>query len=137
MPKLCLFPKACRRALPGKHRLKLVIHNQFPAAAELAEIAQYPLHDHLTLFHGHGGKEDDVLADAVTGVHVAATKGVTDGVVQMLHGLVKDRCLGNPSVQVTDGQETQIDGIAGALNGSAFQLEQVVKYRIFAVKCPS
>ena len=121
----------------GEHWLKLVVHNQVLAAVEPAEVVQYPLHDHLTLFHGHGGKKDDVLADAVTGVHIAAAQGVTDGMVQMLHGLVEDRCLRGMSVQVTDGEQTQIDGVPCTLDGPAFQLEQVVEYRIFTVKSPS
>ena len=41
------------------------------------------------------------------------------------------------SVQITDGEQTQIDGIPGTLNGPAFQLEQIVEYRILTVKCPS
>ena len=135
--KTCLFLKACRGALPGEYRLKFVVHNQVLSAVEPAEVAQYPLHDHLTLFHGHGGKKDDILADAVTGVHVAAAQGVPDGMVQMLHGLVEDRCPGGMSVQITDGEQTQIDGIPGRLNGPAFQLEQIVEYRILTVKCPS
>ena len=57
--------------------------------------------------------------------------------VQMLHGLVEDRCLRGMSVQVTDGEQTQIDGVPCTLDGPAFQLEQVVEYRIFTVKSPS
>ncbi len=107
------IPEGLPGALPGEYRLGLVVPIRSFAAVEPAEVAQYPLHDHLTLFHGHGGKKDDILADAVTGVHIAAAQGVTDGMVQMLHGLVEDRCPGGMSVQVTDGEQTQIDGIPG------------------------
>ena len=50
--------------------------------------------------------------------------------------LLRTVVLGGISVQITDGERTQIDGIPVRSMALRSSLEQIVEYRILTVKCP-
>lgn len=80
-----------------------------------------------------GGQKQDELADTVTRVNVAGTKGFLNGRPQSFHGSCLDLRFQGASLPVSHSQKTKVHGITAALHASALQLYQTLEHRIFTL----